>query len=48
MENTNWDESKKIQHDYGFSYVYGVKDSQSYDVNRVYGQNVATKLGRRK
>ena len=47
MENTNWDESNKIQHDYVFSYIYGVKDSQSYDVNSAYGQNVATKLGRR-
>ena len=47
LENTNWDESNKIQHDYVFSYVYGVKDSQSYDVNSVYGQNVATNLGRR-
>ena len=37
----------KIQHDYVFSYVYGVKDSRSYDVNSAYGQNVATKLGRR-
>ena len=45
MENTNWDESNKIQHDYIFSYVYGVKDSQSYDVHSAYGQNVATKLG---
>ena len=46
MKNTNWDESNKIQHDYVFSYVYGVKDSQSYDVNSAYGQNVTTKLGR--
>ena len=47
LENTNWDESNKIQHDYVFSYVYGVKDSQSYDVDSAYGQNVATKLRRR-
>ena len=47
LKNTNWDESNKIQHDYVSSYVYGVKDRQSYDVNSVYGQNVATKLGRR-
>ena len=48
MENTNWDESNKIQHDYVFSYVYGVQDSQSYDImNSAYSQNVATKLGRR-
>ena len=44
LENTNWEESNKIQHDYVFSYVYRVKDSQSYDVNSAYGQNVATKL----
>ena len=47
LENKNWEESNKIQHDYVFSYVYGVKDSQSYDVNSAYGQNVAIKLGRR-
>ena len=43
LKNTNWDESNNIQHDYVFSYVYEVKDSQSYDVNSVYGQNVVTK-----
>ena len=30
-----------------FFYVYGVKDSRNYDVNSAYGQNVATKMGRR-
>ena len=45
LENTNQDESNKIQYDYVFSYVYGVKDSQSYDVNSAYCQNVATYFG---
>ena len=31
-----------------FSYVYEVKDSQNYNVNIAYGQNVATNLERRK
>ena len=47
LENTNWDESNKIQYNYVFSYIYGVKDTQSYDVNSAYDQNVATNLGRR-
>ena len=47
MKNTNWDESNKIQHDYVFSYVYGIKNSQNYDMNNAYDQNVATKLRRR-
>ena len=44
-KNTNWDKSNKIEHDYVFSYIYQLKDSQSYQVNSVNGQNVATFLG---
>ena len=47
LENTNWDESNKIQHDHVFSYVYQLKDRQSYQVNSVNGQNAATFSGRR-
>ena len=47
LKNTNWDESNKIQHDYVFSYLYQLKDSQNYQVNSVNGQNVSTFLGQK-